>query len=228
MTMRTFINIAVSIVLALALIFIVRGMAGMIFNKPPAPKVTAAAPKPAAKPEKKAETPAPAKVKTAEAPAPAAAESKPAKAPAPAAAESKPAEAPAPAATESKTAEAPAPAPAESKPTEAPAAAGAGDAEAGKKVFKKCKACHYADKEKNKVGPYLKGVVGRKTASVEGFKYSDAFKAKGAEGLVWTEDNLKKYLAKPKGFIPGNRMSFAGLKKEADIANVIAYLKTMK
>ena len=213
MTMRTFINIAVSIVLALTLIFIVRGMAGMIFSKPPAPKVAATAAQPAAKPQKKAEAPAPAETKTAAAPA-----------------ESKPAEAPAPAPAETKTAEAPAPAPAESKPAEAPApaAAGAGDAEAGKKVFKKCKACHYADKEKNKVGPYLKGVVGRKVAAVEGFKYSDAFKAKGAEGLVWTEDNLKKYLARPKGFIPGNRMSFAGLKKEADIANVIAYLKTMK
>ncbi len=209
MTMRTFINIAVSIVLALALIFIVRGMAGMIFSKPP---VAVAQKQPAAEPaQQQAKAPAPAEEKKAEAPAPA--ETPKAEAPAPA--EEKKAEAPAPADT--MTAEAP-----------APATAGAGDAEAGKKVFKKCKACHYVDKEKNKVGPYLKGVVGRKVAAVEGFRYSDAFKARAAEGMVWTEDNLKKYLARPKGFIPGNRMSFAGLKKEADIANVIAYLKTMK
>jgi len=102
-----------------------------------------------------------------------------------------------------------------------------GDAEHGKKVFKKCKACHYADKEKNKVGPYLKGVVGRKTASIEGFKYSPAMKAKGAEGLVWTEENLDKYLTKPKAFVPKNKMSFNGLKKEKDRADVIEYLKSM-
>ncbi len=102
-----------------------------------------------------------------------------------------------------------------------------GDAEHGKKVFRKCKACHYVDKEKNKVGPYLKGVVGRKAASVEGFKYSAAMKAKGEEGLVWTEENLDKYLTKPKAFTPHNKMSFAGLKKAEDRADVIAYLKSM-
>jgi len=103
-----------------------------------------------------------------------------------------------------------------------------GDAEAGKKVFKKCKACHYVDKEKNKVGPWLKGVVGRKAASVEGFKYSDAMKAKGAEGLVWTKENLAQYLKAPKAFVPKNKMAFAGLKKDEDIQAVIAYLESMK
>ncbi len=102
-----------------------------------------------------------------------------------------------------------------------------GDAAKGKKVFNKCKACHYADKKKNKVGPYLVGVVGRKAASVEGFKYSKAMKAKGAEGLVWNEENIDKYLAAPKKFVPGNKMAFAGLKKAEDRANVIAYLKTL-
>ncbi len=102
-----------------------------------------------------------------------------------------------------------------------------GDPEKGKKVFNKCKACHFVDKEKNKVGPYLKGVVGRKAASVEGFKYSKAMKAKGEEGLVWTEENLDQYLAAPKKFVPGNKMAFAGLKKAEDRANVIAYLKSM-
>ncbi len=101
----------------------------------------------------------------------------------------------------------------------------AGDAAAGKKVFKKCKACHFVDKEKNKVGPYLVCVVGRKAGSVEKFKYSKAMKAKGEEGLVWTEENIAEYLKKPKKYIPKNKMAFAGLKKEEDIANVIAFLK---
>lgn len=109
-----------------------------------------------------------------------------------------------------------------------PSLATAGDAEHGKKVFKKCKVCHYIDKEKNKVGPYLKGIVGRKAASVEKFKYSKAMKAKAEEGLVWTEENISKYLEKPKAFIPKNKMSFTGLKKEADRADVIEYLKANK
>ena len=100
-----------------------------------------------------------------------------------------------------------------------------GDAAKGKKVFNKCKACHFVDKEKNKVGPYLKGVIGRKAASVPKFKYSKAMKAKGEEGLVWTEENIAAYLKAPKKYIPGNKMAFAGLKKDEDIANVIAYLK---
>ncbi len=102
-----------------------------------------------------------------------------------------------------------------------------GDPAKGEKVFRKCKACHFVDKEKNKVGPYLKGVVGRKAGSVPNFKYSKAMKAKGEEGLVWTEENLAKYLKAPKKFVPGNKMAFAGLKKDEDIANVIAYLKKM-
>jgi cytochrome c len=99
------------------------------------------------------------------------------------------------------------------------------DAAEGKIVFKKCMACHAADKEQNKVGPYLVGIVGRKAGSIEGFKYSDAMTAKGTEGFVWDEANLALYLKDPKGFIPGNKMAFAGLKKDEDIANVIAYLK---
>jgi cytochrome c len=100
-----------------------------------------------------------------------------------------------------------------------------GDAVAGKEVYKKCMACHTATEEKNKVGPHQVGIVGRKAAAVEGFKYSDALKAKGAEGMVWDEANLAAYLKDPKGFIAGNKMAFAGLKDDADIANVIAYLK---
>ena len=100
-----------------------------------------------------------------------------------------------------------------------------GDAAAGKVVFKKCMACHAADKEQNKVGPHLVGVVGRAAGSVEGFKYSDAMKAKGAEGFIWDDANIAAYLKDPKGFIPKNKMAYAGLKEDADIANLIAYLK---
>ena len=100
-----------------------------------------------------------------------------------------------------------------------------GDAAAGKNVYKKCMACHTADKEQNKVGPHQVGIIGRKAAAVEGFKYSDAMKAKGAEGLVWDEANFTAYMKDPKGFIPGNKMAFAGLKEDKDIADLIAYLK---
>lgn len=99
------------------------------------------------------------------------------------------------------------------------------DAAAGKKVFAKCTACHDAVNEKNKVGPHLVGVVGRKAGGVEGFRYSDAMKAAGEAGWVWDEANIDKYLRAPKETIPGNKMAFPGLKKDDEIANVIAYLK---
>ena len=106
------------------------------------------------------------------------------------------------------------------------AALAEGDAEKGEAVFKKCKACHVVDEAKNRVGPHLVNIVGRKTASVEGYKYSDAMAAKGAEGVVWDEANLDAYLAKPKDFVPGTKMTFAGLSKPEDRADVIAYLKS--
>lgn len=98
-----------------------------------------------------------------------------------------------------------------------------GDAAAGKKVFNKCKVCHSLEAGENKIGPSLAGVVGRAAGTVEGFKYSDAMKE---AGLTWDEETLDKYLADPKGFIPGNKMAFAGLKKEADRENVIAYIES--
>jgi len=104
-----------------------------------------------------------------------------------------------------------------------------GDAEKGQKVYNKCKACHaVGEGAKNKVGPALNGIVGKEIASAEGFSYSDAFMAKKAEGFSWTEENLEAYLEKPKDFIPGNKMSFAGLKKEDEREDVIAYLKTFQ
>lgn len=100
----------------------------------------------------------------------------------------------------------------------------AGDPAKGEKVFAQCKACHENEKGVNKIGPTLKGVVGRKVASVEGFKYSAAMTELGATGAVWDEATLTKYLPNPKAMVPGTKMAFAGLKKPEDVANIIAYL----
>ena len=98
----------------------------------------------------------------------------------------------------------------------------AGDIEAGAKVFKKCKACHVVDKEKNRTGPHLVNIIGRTAGSLEKYKYSKAMKA---SGIVWTKETLAEYLRAPKKYIKGTKMAFVGLRKDADIANVIAYLK---
>ena len=98
----------------------------------------------------------------------------------------------------------------------------AADVDAGKKVFRKCKACHtLKEGGKSAIGPNLYGVVGRNAATVDGFKYSKAMKE---SGLVWDEETLTGYLTKPKEFLPGNKMPFPGLKKPEQIENVIAYI----
>lgn len=102
------------------------------------------------------------------------------------------------------------------------AAQAAGDPEAGKKAFAKCKACHQLAAGKNGVGPSLHGVFGRKAGTVEGFKFSDAMMAKA---VTWNEETIAAYLADPKGYIPGNKMVFPGIKKESELADIIAYLK---
>ena len=101
-----------------------------------------------------------------------------------------------------------------------------GDAAAGATVFVKCKACHENEQGVSKIGPTLKGIVGRKTASIDGYAYSDAMKAKGAAGQVWDEATLTAYLPDPKAYVPGTKMAFAGLKNPQEVADVIAYLKT--
>lgn len=100
-----------------------------------------------------------------------------------------------------------------------------GDAIKGAEVFKKCSACH-ALEPVNKIGPSLGGVIGRPAAHVEGYKYSDAMLKAGQGGLVWSEDNLTQYLAAPKAFIAGNKMTFTGLKNPQDIADLLEYLKS--
>lgn len=97
------------------------------------------------------------------------------------------------------------------------------DAAAGETVFKKCIACHaVGEGAKTKVGPVLNGIVGRPAASIEGFAYSAAMKE---SGLTWDEATLATYLQAPKALVKGTKMAFVGLKADADIANVIAYLK---
>jgi cytochrome c len=114
--------------------------------------------------------------------------------------------------------------------TEAPAAGTAaavpGDAEKGEKVFNQCKACHDVEKGVNKVGPTLKGVIGRNVASVPDYKYSTAFQEFAKANPVWTDELFLVYIENPKKDVPGTKMAFAGLKKPEDRANILAYLKT--
>jgi len=101
----------------------------------------------------------------------------------------------------------------------------AGDPVAGKSVFNKCAVCHTIDPAKKGLGPTLFGVVGRHSASVEGFAYSPAMKA---ADKTWDAATLDVYLTDPKAMVPGTKMIFPGLPKPEDRANVIAYLSTLK
>lgn len=131
------------------------------------------------------------------------------------------------------------PAPANQSATEAEpkaaevAAAPAGDADAGRSVFNKCKACHVIDSPKNRVGPSLHGVFGRTAAGFDGFKYSKDFQKAGEKGLVWDDDSLAKFIANPKGYLgsvigkdkASTRMAFGGIRKEEDVRDLIAFMK---
>lgn len=97
-----------------------------------------------------------------------------------------------------------------------------GDPAKGRKVFARCKACHVVDSEKNRLGPHLVGIVGRDAASVADFSYSPALQE--AE-IVWNETTLDQWLTNPKGFLPGNRMTYPGLKKADDREDLIAFLR---
>lgn len=102
-------------------------------------------------------------------------------------------------------------------------------AEEGEKVFRKCKSCHQVGEDaKNRVGPILNGIVGKPAGAVEGFKYSKPMTAAGEEGLVWSEAELIAFLAKPKDYMKGTKMAFAGLRKEDDLLAVVEYLKSFK
>jgi len=98
-----------------------------------------------------------------------------------------------------------------------------GNAEAGAAVFKRCMACHQIGPDaKNGVGPVLNGVVGRPAGVYPDYSYSAANKN---SGLTWDEPTLTTYLRAPRKLVPGTKMTFAGLSKDQDIADVIAYLK---
>ena len=94
----------------------------------------------------------------------------------------------------------------------------------GERVFNKCKACHKLEDGANATGPHLYGVVGRAIGGVDGFGYSGAL---DQVGDAWSPENLNAFLANPRGTASGTSMSFSGLKKDEDRANLIAYLQTI-
>lgn len=97
------------------------------------------------------------------------------------------------------------------------------DAAHGEQVFLQCKSCHVLEPGVNRIGPTLAGIVGRAAGTVEGYNYSDANKN---SGITWTKEKLYQYLEKPQRVVPGTKMSFAGLSKGQDRADVIAYLES--
>lgn len=102
----------------------------------------------------------------------------------------------------------------------------AGDPVSGKAAFARCAVCHKVTKNGgNGLGPNLFGIGGRKAASAAGFTYSSAMKN---SGITWSDDQLKAYVADPKGKVPGNRMAFAGISNADQVENVVAYLLTLK
>lgn len=107
------------------------------------------------------------------------------------------------------------------------ASASAADAERGEKVFKKCMACHaVGEGAKNRVGPELNNLFGRTAGTEPDYKYSKAMIEAGAGGLVWTPMTVGTYLHKPRDFVKGTKMTFAGLTKEEEIEDLLAYLRT--
>ena len=100
-----------------------------------------------------------------------------------------------------------------------------GDIDAGEKVFRKCKACHAIGSDaKTKSGPVLTRIVGSKAGNDSNFRYSKALTAAASDGLVWDEASLSAFLTKPRDFLDGTKMSFSGLRREKDVADLIAYL----
>jgi cytochrome c len=99
----------------------------------------------------------------------------------------------------------------------------AADVEHGKSLFEACVACH--SERPDALGPSLKGVVGRKSAVLEDFRYSNAMKR---ANLVWDEENLRAYIQDPQGKVRGNRMPYGGVTGSSDVDDIIAYLKTLK
>jgi cytochrome c len=101
-----------------------------------------------------------------------------------------------------------------------------GDPARGEKRFEECAPCHALEKDKETVGPSLHGVFGRKAGTASDFRFSPALKR---SGIAWNESSIDSYIADPQGFIPGNRMPYAGIADAGARADLIAYLvKTFK
>lgn len=101
-----------------------------------------------------------------------------------------------------------------------------GDAEAGAKVFTKCKGCHeIGATATDRIGPHLNGIFGRAAGAHDGYKYSKSMQRAGDDGLIWTEETLDAYVENPRALVSKTRMSFRGLKDAEDRANVLAYLR---
>ena len=96
----------------------------------------------------------------------------------------------------------------------------------GEAVFRRCSACHQVGEgAQNRVGPSLNEVIDRTAGSVEGFRYSNAMKAAGEGGLVWTEEEMYAYLENPRAKVAGTNMAFAGLRDTDERLAVIEYIK---
>ncbi len=106
------------------------------------------------------------------------------------------------------------------------APASAQDAAAGQRVFNQCRACHTIEEGgRNGVGPNLHGIVGRPAAQREGFRYSPNMRELAEHGLVWTEENLRRYITNPKDLVPRGAMAFAGVRNPQQLNDLIAFLK---
>ncbi len=104
-----------------------------------------------------------------------------------------------------------------------PSTAAAADSDHGKVLYQTCAACH--TERPDALGPSLKGVVGRKSAALEDFRYSNPMKR---ANLVWDENNLREYVQDPQAKVKGNRMPYGGLTDGKDVDDIIAYLKTLQ
>lgn len=101
-----------------------------------------------------------------------------------------------------------------------------GDPEKGKRLYQECRSCHaIGPNAKNKVGPHLNDLFGRKAASVEGFKYSKSLQRQAAGGLEWHIDTLHAFIEDPKQMASGTRMRYRGMKDKQDRADLIAFLR---
>jgi len=100
----------------------------------------------------------------------------------------------------------------------------AGNSENGAQVFRRCVACHYADEEKNKVGPSLKNLIGSQAGTKDGYRYSPAMNKAGEEGLVWNRETLIEFLRNPQAMVRGTRMAAVRITSDQDVDDLIAYI----